>query len=211
MMTLRPVVAFAILTLLAGSASVATAQGGMSGMAGMSGMDHMNMGAEIVIPKGALYTKADVEFMQGMIAHHAQAIVMSRMAEAHGANPQVLKLSQKIDQSQLPEIKIMQQWLRRYNQMAPDTSSWHHMHMDGMLTDAQMAELDASKGVNFDRAYLTYMIMHHEGALKMVDDLFKTPRAGQEVDVSVFANDVVTAQTGEIGIMRRLLTQLPPK
>src|SRR5215471_17876630 len=104
----------------------------------MSGMD---MGHEIVVPKGAMYTKADVEFMQGMIAHHAQAIVMSRMAEAHGANPQVLKLSMKIDQSQIPEIRIMQDWLRANQQFAPDTSSWHHMQMAGMLTDAQLKEL----------------------------------------------------------------------
>src|SRR4051812_44308082 len=83
---------------LLGGPSVALAQTGS--MAGMPGMD---MGHEIVIPKGALYTKADVEFMQGMIAHHSQAIVMSRMAESHGANPQVLKLSNKIDQSQIPE------------------------------------------------------------------------------------------------------------
>ncbi len=82
-------------------------------------MDHMNMGHEIVIPKGALFTKADVEFMQGMIAHHAQAIVMSRMAESHGANPQVLKLSNKIDQSQVPEIRIMQAWLQRNHQFVP--------------------------------------------------------------------------------------------
>ncbi len=212
MMTKRPVVAFAALTLLAIAPSMAAAQGGgMSGMGSMAGMDHMNMGAEIVIPKGAIYTKADVEFMQGMIAHHAQAIVMSRMAEAHGANPQVLKLSRKIDQSQIPEITIMQQWLRRYGQMAPDTSSWHHMRMDGMLTDEQLKQLEDSKGVDFDRNFLNFMIMHHAGALKMVEDLFKTPRAGQEVDVSVFANDVVTAQTGEIGIMRQLLAKLPPK
>ena len=83
--------------------SLALCQGG--GMTQMAGMD---MGHEIVIPKGALYTKADVEFMQGMIAHHSQALVMSRMAESHGANPQVLKLSNKIDQSQVPEIRIMQ-------------------------------------------------------------------------------------------------------
>jgi len=149
--------------------------------------------------------------MQGMIAHHAQAIVMSRMAEAHGASPQVLKLSNKIDQSQVPEILIMQEWLRRYKQFVPDTSSWRHMKMDGMLTDEQLKELDASKGVAFDRAFLTMMIQHHAGALKMVDDLLASPRAAQEVDVSVFANDVVTAQTGEIGIMKRLLAQLPPK
>src|SRR5947209_533467 len=124
-------------------------------MATMAGMD---MGHEIVIPKGALYTKADVEFMQGMIAHHSQAIVMSRMAESHGANPQVLKLSNKIDQSQVPEIRIMQAWLQRNNQFAPDPSSWHTMMMSGMLTTAQLAELEAAKGVAFDRAYLHLMI-----------------------------------------------------
>jgi uncharacterized protein (DUF305 family) len=177
----------------------------------MAGMSHMDMGHEIVIPKGALYTKADVEFMQGMIAHHAQAIVTSRMAESHGANPQVLKLSNKIDQSQIPEIRIMQGWLQRYKQFAPDTSSWHNMTMAGMLTADQIKELDAAKGVEFDRAYLRYMIMHHAGALKMVDDLFNAKQAGQEVDVNVFANDVVTAQTTEIGIMQRLLSQLPAK
>jgi uncharacterized protein (DUF305 family) len=174
-------------------------------------MSDMDMGHEIVIPKGALYTKADVEFMQGMIAHHAQAIVMSRMAESHGANPQVLKLSNKIDQSQVPEIRIMQAWLQRNNQFAPDTSSWHHVMMAGMLTPAQLNELDAAKGVDFDRAYLRLMIQHHAGALKMVDDLFNTPLAGQEVDVNVFANDVSTNQTVEIGIMQRLYTGLQGK
>ena len=183
----------------------------LSQAGGMPGMSHMNMGHEIVIPKGALYTKADVEFMQGMIAHHAQAIVMSRMARSHGANPQVLKLSNKIDQSQVPEIRIMQDWLERYKQFAPDTSSWRHMTMAGMLTAAQLEELDAARGVEFDEAYLRLMIQHHVGALKMVDDLFTAPLAAQEVDVNVFANDVVTAQTTEIGIMQKLLTQLPAK
>ena len=206
MIAKRPIAAFAVCTLLAGASSFASAQ------AGMGGMDHKHhMGPEIVIPKGVLYTKADVEFMQGMIAHHAQAIVMSRMAERNGANPQVLKLSRKIDQSQVPEIDIMQQWLRRYNQFAPDTASWHDMRMDGMLTNEELKVLETAKGVDFDRAFLNGMIKHHEGALKMVEDLFKSPGAGQEVDAGVFANDVVTAQTGEIGIMRRLLTQLPPK
>ena len=83
--------------------------------------------------------------------------------------------------------------------------------MPGMLTTAQLKELDAAKGVDFDRAYLRLMIQHHAGALKMVDDLFNSPLAGQEVDVNVFANDVVTAQTAEIGIMQKLLTQLPAK
>jgi uncharacterized protein (DUF305 family) len=203
--TKRVARALALSLVWIGGPSLALAQAG-----GMAGMNH-HMGPEIVIPKGALYTKADVEFMQGMIAHHAQAVVMSRLALARNANPQVLRLSKKIDQSQVPEIRIMQDWLERNKQFAPDTSSWRHMMMDGMLTPEQMKKLEEAKGVDFDRAYLEYMIQHHVGALKMVEDLFAKPLAGQEVDVNVFANDVVTVQTAEIGIMQKLLTQLPAK
>lgn len=170
---------------------------------------HGTHGARITVPAGANYTVADVEFMQGMIAHHAQAIHMSRMAESHGASPRLSRLAIKIDQSQVAEIRIMQEWLRSNGQMAPDTSSWRTMTMAGMLTAAQLVELDAARGVEFDRLFLTYMIMHHEGALQMVKDLFAAPRAGQEVDVNVFANDVVTVQSAEIGAMRQLLSQLP--
>ncbi len=164
---------------------------------------------QIKIPDGAIYTVADVEFMQGMIAHHAQAIHMSRMAEAHNASPRLLKLATKIDQSQVAEIRIMQQWLLNNGQSAPDTSSWRTMSMPGMLTEQQLKALDAATGVDFDRAFLELMIQHHEGALQMVEDLFATPGAGQEVDVNVFANDVVTVQTAEIGAMRQMLAQLP--
>jgi uncharacterized protein (DUF305 family) len=198
-----PRAALSLVALLAGAPAAAAAQ---------HGGDHAHhaMGPEIVIPPGARYTKADVQFMQGMIAHHAQAIVMSRLAESNGANPQVLKLSRKIDQSQIPEILIMQDWLRRHEQFAPDTSSWRGMRMDGMLDDAEMAALAAARGTAFDRLFLVGMIKHHAGAIKMVDELFASPGAGQEVDANVFANDVATTQTAEIGIMRRLLAQLPP-
>ena len=165
----------------------------------------------IMVPEGANYTVADVEFMQGMIAHHAQAIYMSRMAQAHQASPRLLRLATKIDQSQVAEIRIMQQWLRSNGQAAPDTSSWRTMRMAGMLTDDQIKALTDAKGVEFDRAYLEYMIQHHEGALQMVKDLFATTGAGQEVDVNVFANDVVTVQTAEIGAMRQMLSQLSDK
>jgi uncharacterized protein (DUF305 family) len=170
-----------------------------------------SMASYIVVPPGAAYTVADVEFMQGMIAHHAQAIHMSRMAESHKANARLLKLATKIDQSQVAEIRIMQDWLISNKQTAPDTSSWRTMTMPGMLTAAQLRELDDAKGVDFDRAFLELMIQHHEGALKMVDDLLKTPKGGQEVDVGVFAADVVTVQTAEIGAMRQMLNQLPEK
>ena len=203
----RPILAFTVACLLAGASSGAFAQ------SASAGTDHSKhrMGPEIVIPKGALYTKADVEFMQGMIAHHAQAIVMAHIAEKNSTNQQLLKLSRKIDQSQIPEIMIMQDWLRRHGQFAPDTSSWHDMRMDGMLSDEELKAMSEAKGADFDRLFLDGMIKHHAGAIKMVEDLFKSPGAGQEVDANVFANDVVTAQTAEIGIMRRLLANLPPK
>ena len=167
-----------------------------------------SMSAPVTIPKGAIYTEADVRFMQGMIAHHAQAIYMSRMAAAHGANPRVLKFANKIDQSQIAEIRLMQGWLLRNSQSAPDTSSWHTMQMPGMLTAEQLKELDAAKGVEFDKQFLVLMIQHHNGALKMVSDLFATPLAAQDVDVSVFANDVQTVQTAEIGTMQQMLENL---
>jgi uncharacterized protein (DUF305 family) len=173
-----------------------------------SGHHHMaGMAITVTIPKGALYTEADVRFMQGMIAHHAQAIYMSRMAASRQANPRLLKFAIKIDQSQQAEIRLMQDWLRANNQVAPDTGSWRTMTMPGMLTTEQLAKLDASRGSEFDKQFLALMIQHHEGALKMVADLFAAPLAAQDVTVSVFANDVQTVQTAEIDTMNQMLNE----
>ena len=179
---------------------------GMRDMPGMGAMGGMEM--PVKIPAGALYTEADVRFMQGMIAHHAQAIYMSRMAAAHGASPRLQKFADKIDQSQQAEIRLMQGWLRANGQQAPDTSSWRHMMMPGMLTAEQLGQLDAANGVDFDRRFLTLMIQHHRGALQMVRDLLAAPGAAQDVDVSVFANDVDVVQTAEIGTMLQMLNAL---
>jgi uncharacterized protein (DUF305 family) len=103
-------------------------------------MDHRHMAGmsmelpPVSLPKGVIFTEADVRFMQGMIAHHAQAIYMSRLAAAHDASQHLVKFAQKIDQSQQAEIRLMQQWLRANGQFAPDTSSWRQMSMPGMLT-----------------------------------------------------------------------------
>ncbi len=208
--TLRSVALVALLSVVAcapktdDAATQTVAAAPAAGGHDMHGMD-----TPVTIPKGAMYTEADVRFMQGMIAHHAQAIYMSRLAEANGANPRVLKLATKIDQSQMTEINQMQGWLRANGQVAPDTASYHHVMMDGMLNEAQLKELTAAKGAEFDRLFLTYMIMHHQGALKMVADLNATPGAAQDVDVSVFANEVEVVQTAEIDAMNQLLYELP--
>lgn len=175
----------------------------MSGMSGMSGMD-----APVTIPPGVMYTAADVHFMQGMIAHHAQAIYMSKLANKNSSNPKLKFLSTKIDQSQRVEIVLMQNWLLDNGQTAPDTLSYKTMMMTGMLTPAQLTELENAKGVDFDRKFLTFMIMHHEGAITMVKDLFATPLSGQETNINVFANDVEQVQTAEISAMQQMLADL---
>lgn len=163
----------------------------------------------VSIPAGALYTEADVRFLQGMIAHHAQAIHMSKLATSRGADPRLLRLAQKIDQSQAGEIALMQGWLAEHRQFVPDTSSWRTMTMAGMLTAEELARLEAARGPAFDRLYLALMIRHHEGALLMVRELLATPRAAQDVDINVLANEVESVQTAEIGVMRAMLGELP--
>ena len=158
------------------------------------------------------YTTADVQFMQGMIHHHAQAIVMSRWAPTHGANPSVQTLAARIINSQQDEITTMQQWLRNRHQSVPDSTSsgmmmmgGHPMLMPGMLTDEQLRQLDAAQGPAFDKLFLTFMIQHHTGAVSMVHDLFETEGAGQDEKTFKFASDVNVDQTTEIARMKKML------
>jgi len=164
------------------------------------------------------YTAADVQFMQGMIHHHAQAIVMARWAPSHGASPSVRTLAARIITSQQDEIATMGQWLRNRNQTVPDTASGgtmsgmamdgHPMLMPGMLTDDQLHQLDAARGSDFDRLFLTFMIQHHTGAISMVHALFETPGAGQDEKVFKFASDANVDQTTEIARMKQMLLVL---
>lgn len=156
---------------------------------------------------GPGYTVADVQFMQHMIGHHQQAVVMSALAATHGASAPVLKLAQKIDISQRDEIGFMQQWLRERDQAVPDSMHMHAL-MPGMLTPEQMAQLAAARGPEFDRLYLGFMIRHHRGALQMVEELFDTPGAGQDPDLFRFVSDVDADQRDEIYVMQKLLNTL---
>jgi uncharacterized protein (DUF305 family) len=159
------------------------------------------------------YTAADVHFMQGMIHHHAQAVVMAGWAQTHDARPDVKVLAQRIDVAQRDEMAFMQRWLRERHQEVPDPLEHYAMGHDmatmemmpGMLTPEQMKQLDAARGPDFDRLFLTFMIQHHQGAITMVDQLFSSPGAGQELYVFRFASDVNADQTTEIDRMRLML------
>jgi uncharacterized protein (DUF305 family) len=169
------------------------------------------------------YTVADIEFMSGMIGHHAQAIVMSKLVPRNGASPAVQRLAERIINAQEDEIATMQRWLAERNQKVPEAKPMSHdmstmpnmadmdhamMLMPGMLTDAQMKELDAARGADFDQLFLRYMIQHHRGATAMVTKLFGTNGAGQDETVFKFASDVNVDQTTEIARMQRMLFEL---
>ena len=161
------------------------------------------------------YTEADIRFMSGMIHHHAQALVMARWAPSHGASAAVQTLAGRIINAQTDDIRLMQTWLRDRNQPVPEPNPRgmtmvmggmeHEMLMPGMLTPEQMNKLDAARGTEFDRLFLSFMIQHHQGAVAMVKDLFGSYGAGQNETVFKFASDVNVDQTTEIERMQKML------
>ena len=156
------------------------------------------------------HTAADVKFMQGMIGHHAQAIEMADLLQGRSTSADMKLLAKRIEVSQADEIKMMQDWLQQRGQALPDPHA-HHTGgalMPGMLTAEEMGRLAASKGVEFDRLFLQFMIKHHAGALQMVNELFASPGAGQEADIFAFASDVDADQRMEIDRMGAMLAML---
>ena len=167
------------------------------------------------------FTPADVEFMAGMIHHHAQALVMARLIPTHTSNGPLQVLGGRIIVGQNDEIAIMQNWLEDNGQPVPqpDTAAavshampgmdhGEHELMAGMLTAEQMAELDAARDAEFDRLFLTYMIQHHRGAITMVDQLFDTYGAAQNDLVFKIASDIGADQTSEIDRMQSMLRDM---
>ncbi len=163
------------------------------------------------------YNAADVRFMSGMIDHHAQAILMAGWAPSHGASASVRALCERIVVGQRDEIGLMQRWLRERGLPVPDGngSQGHDMPgrehaslMPGMLTPAQLAQLDAARGPDFDRLFLTFMIQHHQGAISMVNQLFSANGATLDDLIFKYASDVNVDQTTEINRMGRMLAAM---
>ena len=171
-------------------------------------------------------SKADVEFMQGMIMHHSQAVEMTELLRTRSKDTGVQALGKRISISQTDEMAYMKQWLTdrglplsqhgSMDMARMDMAGMDHMdHMDmgsmtmmpGMLTPAQMKALAAATGPAFDHLFLTGMIQHHTGALTMVKDLFATQGAGQDPQLFDFASDVDNTQQAEIDIMRHMLKE----
>lgn len=172
------------------------------------------------------FVQADVDFLKGMIFHHNQAVVMAKWAPSHHASKSVQIYCGRVAMAQTAEIGLMSDWLKDHGQTAPAPTVDDAMHpgrnampgmkmagdvMPGMLTAAQMEQLDKAKGEEFDRLFLRFMIQHHTGAIEMVKTLFASNGAGQDDFMFKFANDVQADQTTEIDRMQQMLDAMPPE
>jgi uncharacterized protein (DUF305 family) len=160
------------------------------------------------------YTASDVQFMTGMIHHHAQAVLIAGWAPTHDASASLRALCERIVVGQNDEIALATRWLQRHNLPVPASDTAHAMMpgmhgpmMPGMLTADQLGKLDRARGAEFDRLFLTFMIQHHHGAITMVNDLFASG-GGEEEVVYRFASDVFADQTTEIDRMQKMLAAL---
>jgi uncharacterized protein (DUF305 family) len=155
------------------------------------------------------HTAADTQFMQGMIAHHRQALEMTALVESRTESDDLPLLAERITVSQEAEIELIEQWLGDRGEEAPDEDAGHEQHelMPGMLTDEQLRQLGQARGTAFDRLFLERMIAHHQGALQMVDDLYASG-GGVEPASDRFAREAAADQSIEIGRMEELLASL---
>jgi uncharacterized protein (DUF305 family) len=204
-----------ILTAMGIGSSNATCQSTVQpqGAAGVTPAERAR--AELLHPRSSA---AEIAFMTGMIQHHAQALVMSRWCPSHSANAALQALCERITVSQTDEVKFMQGWLRDRHQPVPGPggtgtampgmAAMSDTLMPGMLTASQLAHLDSARGARFDHLFLTDMIMHHRGAIDMVQHLVDSGQAPDD-QATMFATNAQADQAAEIGRMRRMLAAMP--
>lgn len=149
---------------------------------------------------------ADATFMQMMIPHHEQALEMTALVPERTENHAFRMLAERMETAQREEIGWMSRWLRQRG-LDPAAHAGHLM--DGMLTPAQMADLEGKRGDAFVYTFCAYMIQHHEGALKMVRDLFASYGAAQTADVHKLVSDMDADQKMDIVRMRGIMATLP--
>ncbi|MBL39548.1 MAG: DUF305 domain-containing protein [Xanthomonadales bacterium] len=182
---------------------------------GAPGQDSRELNAdEATDLAGTRYTEADVRFMQDMIPHHHQALVMSALVPERTNRNELLEVAGRIEKSQSDEIEFMQNWLAERGETVPDPTAHDAMHMHhtmtGMATPEQMAELEAADGAEFDRMFLELMIEHHKGALTMVEDLLDQSGSAYEPVLFEFTTDITSDQSAEIERMTVMLAGYSP-
>ena len=203
---------YAILSILLSLASVSMAQVPII-QPGPPGDPARELSAEEAIEiADTSYSPADVQFIQDMIPHHHQALELAEFVADRTNRPELIDVAGRINASQQDEIEFMQQWLRERGESVPVAGDYDAMHTDhrvaGMVTPAQMAELETAEGTAFAWLFLQLMITHHEGAVMMVEELLEQPGAAYDPTLFEFTNDVTNDQSAEIERMSALLVGL---
>ena len=155
------------------------------------------------------YVEQDVLFVRDMLHHHSQAIQMTGYVDERTTDEDIRLLAERMNVSQADEITQLETWLQTRGEPVrdPDDSHAHSAEsMPGLLTDAELAQLEAAEGEEFERLFLAYMIRHHEGAIQMVTELY-AEGGGQESDIDAFARHVEADQGIEIARMNELLAE----
>lgn len=147
--------------------------------------------------------QADIDFAQGMIPHHQQAIEMADLALMNAESPQIKDLAQRIKDAQAPEIETMQGWLQEWGEEMPSDMS-NEMGSD-MMSEQEMSELKAATGAEFDRMFLTMMKRHHQSAIEMAQTELDD---GQNPDAKELAQAIVDTQQAEIDEIDELLANI---
>ncbi|MET7677687.1 DUF305 domain-containing protein [Streptomyces seoulensis] len=168
---------------------------------------HAAHGAPAASATAGAHNAQDVSFAQGMIPHHQQALEMARLAPGHAASAEVKTLAARIEKAQDPEIRTMTGWLKSWGEEPSMAGMDHTRHggmagMSGMMSADDMTALEQSSGADFDRKFLTLMVVHHQGAVEMA----QTEKAkGRDSRALEMADDVIAAQSAEIKQMKGLL------
>jgi len=139
----------------------------------------------------------DRAFIADMVPHHQSAVTMAKIAQERGESAFVKQLADDIVRTQNQEIDVMRSADRTLAEAGIQKGSLGVAeHMMGM--DADVASLKTAEP--FDKAFITEMIPHHEGAVTMANaELSK----GQSTKLKLLAQDIVTAQEREIAAMRK--------
>ncbi len=159
--------------------------------------------AEPTVAVGSVFNDADIEFAQGMIPHHSQAVEMATMALEQSRNPAIVDLATRIQGAQDPEIDQMRTWLTSWDEeeMSSDMEGMEHGSVEGMMDDTEMTALSAATGAEFDTLFVDMMIRHHQGAIAMANAVLTE---GTDPGVRALAEAIIAAQEGEIAEMQGL-------
>lgn len=138
---------------------------------------------------------ADQEFLRRMVDHHQGMVEMADTALRKAATPRVKADATKMRAMQKEEQRKMTEMLK--SQYGEDK-----MPMVSRDNASMIAMLSGATGTAFDRQFREHVIMHHEEAIKMIDQ-YSSRLTNPEL--KQMAGKMKADQTREIAELRKEL------